>query len=88
VGEDSISGKLRSIYTQNYSALDRFDRFYYQVQYPFSHRNWKAYFAWCVLQQALVNAFVAYMKDRNRAIPIRDFYILVVDEFCKEMEVK
>jgi hypothetical protein len=41
-----------------------------------------------VLQQALVNAFVAYMKDRNRAIPIRDFYILVVDEFCKEMEVK
>lgn len=83
-GEGSISGQIRRHYTDNYSALDRFDRFWYQIVYPYSARSWKSYFTWCVIQQALVNAYVAYMKHKNKKIPLREFYELIVDEYAAE----
>lgn len=88
IGETSISSKIRRIYTNNYSALDRFDRFWYQIVYPFKHMNWRTYFAWCVLKQGLVNAHVAYMKYLNKKIPIRHFCESVIKEFVKESSNK
>lgn len=84
-GEDSNAGKIRRFYTNNYSALDRFDRLWYEIVYPYPHRKWRVYFAWCVLNQALVNSYVAYMKETDKLIPIREFYSSVVDDFANEM---
>ena len=82
--EDSVSGFIRRHYTNNYSALDRFDRLWYEVVYPFPQRSCKTYFAWCVLQQAAVNAYIAYIKHKNKRIPIRDFYEMVVNDYATE----
>ena len=81
---DSVPGQIRRHYTENYSALDRFDRLWYEVVYPFPQRSWRTYFAWCVVHQALVNAYVAYIKHTDERIPIRQFYEMVIVEYSSE----
>jgi hypothetical protein len=84
-GEDSISGIIRRFYTNNYSALDRFDKYWYSIAYPTHSKDWEVHFTFSLLHQAVVNTFVAYCKLQERCIPILDFVELLINEYVSSL---
>jgi len=85
-GEYSISGRVRRFYTNNYSAVDRFDSLWYRIEYPIKIKSWETYYTFCLLQQSIVNAYVCYCKLKDSKIPILDFLELVVAEYSVECD--
>jgi hypothetical protein len=83
-GEASISGRVRRFYTNNYSALDRFDSHWYRIEYPLRIMSWENYYTFSLLQQSVVNAYVAYCKLVDEKIPILSYIKLVVDLYGAE----
>ena len=84
-GEESISGIVRRFYTNNYSALDRFDRYWYKIAYPTHNKNWETYYVFCLLHQVVVNAFVAYCKHINRCVEIKEFLKILIYEYVSSL---
>ena len=80
-GTESISGVVRTFDTKNYSALDRFDRYWYDITYPTYQKRWEAYMSFSLLHQAVINAFVAYCKLKDTKIKVRQFIRLVIREY-------
>ena len=85
-GTDSISNIVRKFYTKNYSALDRFDRYWYDLVYPSYNKDWNTYFTFCLLHQAVINSFVAYCKLKDEKMKVKDYVALVLDEFERSIE--
>src|SRR5689334_2406498 len=60
IGEATKSGgasaQLRRFYTNNYGALDRFDRLWYEMKFVAHPRDWESHFCWSLLHSAVVNA--------------------------------
>jgi hypothetical protein len=83
-GDSSHAGTVRRFYTDNYSAVDRFDRLWYETKYPFSCRNYETYFAYCLLHQAVINAWAAWCTFSGRRIPIMNFIEEVVSEYTRK----
>lgn len=84
-GTDSISGTVRSFYTKNYSALDRFDRYWYDITYPTYQKHWETYLSFCLLHQAVVNSFIAYCKLKDQKMKVRQFLRVVINEYVDSL---
>ena len=80
-GDSSHAGTVRRFYTDNYSAVDCFDRLWYETKYPFSCRDYETYFAYCLLHQAVINAWAAWCIFSGKRIPIIKFIEEVVSEY-------
>lgn len=83
-GEYSISGRVRRFYTNTYAAIDRFDALFYRIEYPIKNMSWEKYFSFCLLQQAVVNAYVYYCKLKDEKIPILKFLKLILVHYAAE----
>lgn len=84
VGPTSQSGlaaDIRRFYTDNYSALDRFDRLWYEMKFLAHPRDWKSYFSWNLIHCAVVNARAVWCAVQQRHVPLREFLeLLITDE--------
>lgn len=80
-GTDSIPNIVRQFYTKNYSALDRFDRYWYDLVYPSYSKDWRTHFTFCLLHQAVINSFVAYCKLKDEKMKVKVYVELVLQEF-------
>ncbi len=79
---DGASAQLRRFYTNNYGALDRFDRLWYEMRFVTHPRDWESHFCWSLLHSAVVNARAVYCSARNERIAMRPFLTLLVNEFA------
>lgn len=83
--QDGISGHIRKFYTQNYSALDKFDRLWYEMKFPINARDWRSYFCWSLLHTAVVNARSAWCLAHGTRVPLKDFLRDLVQEYSLTM---
>jgi hypothetical protein len=67
------SAQLRRFYTDNYGALDRFDRLWYEIKFFGHPRDWESHFCWSLLHSAIVNARALYCVARNERVAMRPF---------------
>lgn len=67
------SSQLRRFYTNNYPALDRFDRLWYEMKFLAHPRDWESHFCWSLLHAAVVNARSVWCSAAERRVPMIDF---------------
>lgn len=68
-----ISALIRRHYTDNYAALDRFDRLWYETKFPCRTRDWKSYFCWSLLHCAVINARAAWCLSHRTRVTMKDY---------------
>jgi hypothetical protein len=84
--ESGSSSLLRRFYTNNYPALDRFDRLWYEIKFFARPRDWESHFCWSFLHATVVNARAIYCAATSTRISIIDFLRDLVDCYAKSLE--
>lgn len=83
IGPTSHAGapsEIRRFYTDNYSALDRFDRLWYEMRFLAHPHDWISYFTWCFIHSAVINARAVWCASQKRRVPLKDFFELLLRE--------
>lgn len=92
VGVPSVSGgsssQLRRFYTDNYPALDRFDREWYNIESTIRPSDWESHFCWSLLQAAVINARTVWCATREERVPTTDFLNDLVSGYVNSLENK
>lgn len=70
---DGPSSHLRRFYTDNYSALDRFDRLWYEMCFLAHARDWESYFCMSLLHAGVLNARSAWCAAHGTRVPLMEF---------------
>lgn len=70
---DGPAAQLRRFYTDNYPALDRFDRLWYEMRFRTHPRDWHSHFCWSLLHVAVINARSVWCAFQGERIPLKDF---------------
>ncbi len=70
---DGPAAQLRRFYTNNYGALDRFDRLWYEMRFLERPHDWESHFVWSLLHTAVVNARAAWCAAHNERLPLMTF---------------
>lgn len=73
--------EVRRFYTDNYPALDRFDRLWYEMKFLSHPHDWISYFTWSFIHSAVINARAAWCAVQKRRVPLWDFLGLLVSDF-------
>lgn len=82
---DGPSAQLRRFYTDNYGALDRFDRLWYEMRFRIRPRDWEAHFTWSLLHAAVINARAAWCATHEERLPLKTFLQHLVSSFVDEI---
>lgn len=85
-GEDSVSGRVRRLYTRTYKSLDQFDQLWYLCTYEKRDRRWQTAFAWAVILDCVINARSAYCEYTSSSEPMKAFITILIAEiraYCK-----
>lgn len=83
--KEGPSSQLRRFYTNNYGALDRFDRLWYEMRYLIRPRDWESHFCWSLLHAAVINARSVWCAAREQRIPLRDFLQSLIATFAASL---
>jgi hypothetical protein len=82
---DGPSAQLRRFYTNNYSALDRFDRLWYEMRFFIRPRDWETHFCWSLLHSAVINARAAWCAAHGERVPLKQFLSRLVAKFAETL---
>lgn len=82
---DGPSSQLRRFYTDNYGALDRFDRLWYEMRFRIRPRDWESHFTWSLLHTAVLNARAAWCAAHQERLPLKTFLQQLVSSFVDEL---
>ena|SRR5215207_8145068 len=82
-GSDGPSAQIRRFYADNYQALDRFDRVWYEIRYHLRPRDWESHFCWSLLQVAVINARTIWCAAHGRRVPMKVFLGDLVSSFSR-----
>ena len=82
---DGSSALLRRFYTNNYSALDRFDRLWYEMRFIRGPRDWESHFCWSLLHSAVINSRTAWCAAHGDRVPLKTFLKRLVSAFADTM---
>ena len=67
------SAQLRRFYTDNYPALDRFDRLWYEMRFVIRPRDWESHFCWSFIHATVVNARSVWCAANDKRVSMIDF---------------
>lgn len=67
------SAQLRRFYTDNYPALDRFDRLWYEMRFLIRPRDWESHFCWSLIHATVVNARTVWCVANNKRVSMIEF---------------
>jgi hypothetical protein len=81
LGRDGPAGQLRSFYSANYQALDRFDRAWYEMRFRPHPLDWVSHFSWSLFHVAVINARAIWCAVHGRRVGIRDFLAGLVSSY-------
>jgi len=85
IGEATAAGgsssQLRRFYTLNYPALDRFDRFWYEMEFKPRPTQWESHFSWSLLHATVVNSRSVWCCAHEVRIPMREFLVNLINSF-------
>lgn len=81
---EGLPAEVRRFYTDNYSALDQFDRLWYEMKFIDHARDWESYFAWSFIHCAFINARAVYCTSQNRRVPLKEF----LEQFVNDLNDK
>lgn len=79
------SSQLRRFYTDNYPALDRFDRLWYEMRFLAHPRDWESHFCWSLLHAAVVNARSVWCTLTEERVSMIDFLKLLTDSYASSL---
>ena len=79
-GEDSVSGRIRRLYTTSYKSLDQFDQLWYECCYDKRDSQWQTCYIWAIILDCVINARAAYCELHSCTEPMKDFAHKLVDE--------
>lgn len=77
------AAQVRRFYTDNYPALDRFDRLWYEMRFRTHPRDWHSHFCWSFLHVAVINARSVWCAIRGERIPLKAFLERLVSRFAE-----
>lgn len=80
-GVDGPAATLRRFDTNNYPALDRFDRLWYEMRFVHHPRDWQSHFCLSLLHSAVVNARAVYCSAAGARTPMREFLRALVADY-------
>jgi len=83
LGSDGAAAQIRRFYAENYQALDRFDRVWYEIRYHTRPRDWESHSCWSLLHAAVINARTVWCAAQGRRVPILDFLANLVSSFAR-----
>jgi hypothetical protein len=83
---DGSSSQLRRFYTNNYPALDRFDRLWYEMRFFIRPRDWESHFCWSLLHTAVINARSVWCAVSDRRVSMVEFLSGLVSAFAASVE--
>lgn len=79
------SSQLRRFYTNNYPALDRFDRLWYEMKFLAHPRDWESHFCWSLLHAAVVNARSVWCAAHGQRVTMIDFLRALVASYVSSL---
>jgi hypothetical protein len=83
---DGTSSQLRRFYTNNYPALDRFDRLWYEMRFLIRPRDWESHFCWSLLHATVVNARSVWCAASNKRVTMIEFLRNLVDCYVNTLQ--
>lgn len=82
--DDGLPAAIRRHYVDDYSALDRFDRLFYEMTFLSHPHDWESHFRWGLIHCAVINARAAWCVRKNQRVPLQDFLRELIDEAAKQ----
>ena len=77
---------VRRFYTDNYPALDRFDRLWYEMKFLPHSRDWESYFTWSLLYATVVNARSVWCAATGERVSMKEFLETLVKDYVKSLQ--
>ncbi len=78
LGESSVPGRIRRLYTSSYKALDQFDQLWYEIQYDKRDHSWEICYIWAIILDCVINARAAHCELYEKKIPLKEFVRLLM----------
>lgn len=85
LGEDGPAAELRDFYRDNYQALDRFDRAWYEMCFLPGARDWLSYYSWSLLHTSVINARTIWCAAHGRRVAVKEFLRLLVSNYIDSL---
>ena len=82
-GSAGPAAQVRRFYTDNYQALDQFDRLWYEIRFRTHPRDWESHFCWSLLHTAVVNARSVWCRLHDQRVPLKVFLSRLVAGFAE-----
>lgn len=85
LGEPVRSGLpngIRRTYTDNYTALDHFDRDWYFIRFFDHSHDWESFFTWSLIHCAIINARAVWCAKIGRRVTVKEFMAEAVRAYC------
>jgi hypothetical protein len=85
LGADGPPAQVRRFYADNFQAVDRFDREWYEIQFNPGARNWVSHFCWSLIHSAILNARAAWCAINARRVTSIEFLSLLVASYTASL---
>lgn len=79
-----LPGTIRRSYTENFSALDHFDRDWYSIRFLHHPKDWKSHIVWSLLHGAIINARAVWCAHVKERMSVMDFLGVILAAYAHD----